>query len=109
MSTYEVNGKKVSREEAVDFLNRASKITHFSVTKNRESEKGELSHEGFEIEKSLISSMSKGMDEYEAGYLRVSFLDSSKIMGRDLYIVMMDPGAVPKWKRWAVRLLEKLI
>lgn len=109
MSEYIINGKKVSKEDALKWIEKAEKITHFSALHEREGDKGELSHEGFAIDQSFISSMSKGMDEHQAGYLRVSFLGSSKIMGRNLYIVMTDPDAVPKWKRWVLNVLERII
>lgn len=68
-----------------------SKLTMTSVKDPADIE-GPLTNEGFEVPKELIKQMCDAMDMFNAGMVKIALTDSNKIMGRNLYIVMCDPG-----------------
>lgn len=111
MKTIKVNGKAMPQEEALDLIARPEvTIQNVKITyPNPDKEKSPPSHEGFEIKQELISAASKKMSAADAGYMKFSFCGSSKIMNRDLFLVMIDRGYQPKWKRWVISALERLL
>ena len=107
-----INDKKYTKEEAKKIMEDPNVIIT-SVTidfPSTEKKPGEpMTNEGFEITKEQIASLSKSMDKFEAGFMGASFENSGKIMGKSLYIFLMAPGYVPKWKMIIWKLMRKLI
>lgn len=66
-------------------------VKHISITTENKDPKEDPSHEGFDISKDNISLYSKSMTRLNANILRLWFTKSSKIMNRDLVLVMYEP------------------
>lgn len=111
---YEINGKASTREEVEEMLNNDKvKLTKFSMDLLKNKEPADLptklSHEGFYLDEGLIGGLSKQMTKTRAGYGRLAFKGSPYIYKRDLYIIMLDQDYLPKWKKWLIGLIEKLL
>lgn len=67
----------------------------------------ELTHEGFTIDTETISSLSKKMSSLNASVLKMYFTNSSKILGRDFMLVMLDPKELTRIQRLILWLFRK--
>lgn len=83
-------------------------ITKFNMELGGSGE-GEICNDGFGIDKEYIATFSKQMDEFNAGYMRTSFLNSKKIGGKDLYLVFIAPGYLTRRQKFLLRLIERFL
>lgn len=94
MGKVKVNGKEMSKKEAMDLLDKEETVVNsFSAeieNPNKKLDEMEMTNEGFPIGQDMISEMSEAMDEYGASCVKVKLAGSPKIKGRNLYLVMCD-------------------
>lgn len=107
----EVNGKLVSKEEALAWINHPdTKITHFSMEMEPNRDKdGPVTDEGFGIDKDYMATFSKQMDEMNAGHMLLSFKNSRKLGGKDLYLVFIAPGYLTRWQKFWLWVAQKAL
>lgn len=93
-SNIEVNGKQVSKKEALDLINNdETVISKASVTlENHNKNKSEpLSYEGFEIDKQFVGLSAKKKDKMNASIMATSFIKSPKINNNTFAMVILSP------------------
>lgn len=110
MST-KINGKDVSTEEAKKTLSDPQVVvTEFSLELGNDTKsESPLTNDGFALDKDFIAGMSQQMDRLNAGLMKFSALNSRKIMGKDFYVLMIQPDYLPWWKKRLLRLLNKIL
>jgi hypothetical protein len=88
-----VNGKRVSQKKAQEIIDDKNKIVTsltMSFDKPKKKKRDPLTHEGFEIPQEFISELSKTMDRTNAKIAALSVERSSKIRGRNFYMIVLD-------------------
>lgn len=93
--TVNINGQDLTTDEALKVLNDNDTIVSImsvSIDNPNKKENEPLTNKGFVIDQDLIVHMCDALERFDAEAVKVSFKESSKIMGKTLYIIMCDPG-----------------
>ena len=109
---YIVNGKEATQEEVKEMLNNPDLIVE-SISMQTPDKGGAddrpMTNEGFTLDAEDFSLWSSSMDRYNAGLMSMAFENSRKLMGKSVYITIVSPGYVPKWKMFIWNLLRKML
>jgi hypothetical protein len=107
MSQYVLNGKEVTREEMLDYVNDPNiKITHFSQgieNEKSDEDRGPCTNEGFAFTLEQVAGLSKDMDDMNAAVMKLELKNSRKVMGKTVILFMTSR------EDWRSRLILWLI
>lgn len=116
MSEFILNGKKVSINTLKKYIDDEKNIlTSLEITMNPpKSPEGikivpPLSHEGVQLDKEFLGSWSRQMEYQRAAYAAIKLTECRTLMGKNLWIIMFEPGSQSWWRRVLLNIFQRML